>query len=351
MAYDGLMARRTVLRAAGALAAAGMLAVLGGCAWGAGADGAGGSAGAGAGGSAAGAGGGATGASGSAAAAGSGAGSSGAAGTSASASAAPASLTASGPFTRSPRAVDGYTFMQGTQQDRGFTVDDALATPGGRTLHFSLHIPDAYDGSAPYALYVACPGWEGLYFQGVGANLQEDYPFVANGYVPDMIVASLQLDDWGAISARDTITATQWLMAAFNIDPARVYLSGCSGGGETISLVLGMRPDLYRRALHTISRWDGDVNALADAQVPVYLAIGENDDYYGSGPARATYQEICDAYRARGLSDDRIAELVVLDVKPASYFTDRGFTADASQHAAGGYLFVHDEQIMGWLFP
>ena len=120
---------------------------------------------------------------------------------------------------------------------------------------------------------------------------------------------------------------------------------------ENVSLVLGMRPDLYRRALHTISRWDGDVNALADAQVPVYLAIGENDDYYGSGPARAAYQEICDAYRARGLSDDRIAELVVLDVKPASYFTDRGFTADASQHAAGGYLFAHDEQIMGWLFP
>lgn len=54
-------------------------------------------------------------------------------------------------------------------------------------MRFSIHVPDSYDGSVPYALYVACPGWEGLYFQGVGANLREDYPFVANDYIADMI--------------------------------------------------------------------------------------------------------------------------------------------------------------------
>ena len=244
----------------------------------------------------------------------------------------------------------GFSLTAGSQVDRGFVVDDVLETPSGRTLHFSLHVPDAYDGRTPYALYVACPGWEGLYFQGLGANLQEDYPFVANGYVPDMIVASPQLDDWGEQSAADVAELTEWLLAAYDVDPGRVYLSGCSGGGETISLVLGARPELYRRALHTISRWNGDVEALVQAEVPVYMAIGEKDDYYGAEPAREAYDRICDAYRARGLSEDRIDELVVLDVKPTSYFTDRGFAADTSQHGAGGYLFAHDEQIMGWLF-
>lgn len=246
--------------------------------------------------------------------------------------------------------MEGYTLTQGSLVDRGFVVDDELTTPDGRTLHFSLHVPDAYDGATPFALYVACPGWEGLYFQGVGANLQEDFPFVANGYVPDMIVATPQLDDWGEASARGTIALTEWLLAAFNVDASRVYLSGCSGGGETISLVLGMRPKLYRRALHVISRWDGDIDALADAEVPVYLAIGENDDYYGSEPARHAYERICQAYRDRGLPEERIAELAVLDVKPTSYFTERGRSASASQHAGGGALFPHDEQIMGWLF-
>lgn len=248
------------------------------------------------------------------------------------------------------RELGGYVLTEGSQTDRGFVVDDALQTPSGRTLHFSLHVPDSYDGSVPYALYVACPGWEGLYFQGVGANLQEGYPFVANDYVADMIVASPQLDDWGEQSASDVVELTEWLLGAYNIDASRVYLSGCSGGGETISIVLGTRPELYRRALHTISRWDGDIETLAAAEVPVYMAIGENDDYYGSGPAREAYEEIRAAYRARGLSEERISELVVLDVKPTSYFTERGFAAGAGQHGAGGYLFAHDEDIMGWLF-
>ena len=244
----------------------------------------------------------------------------------------------------------GYTLVEGSRVERGFVVDNALETPSGRTLHFSLHVPDAYDGSAPYALYVACPGWEGLYFQGVGANLQEDYPFVAKGFVPDMIVASLQLDDWGERSAADVIELTEWLLGAYSVDPERVYLSGCSGGGETISIVLGTRPELYRRALHTISCWDGNIEALADAEVPVYMAIGENDDYYGSGLAREAAERMRAAYRERGLPEGRIDELVVLDVKPTSYFAEHGFSEDVGQHGAGGYLFAHDEEIMRWFF-
>lgn len=244
----------------------------------------------------------------------------------------------------------GYTLIVGSQIDRGFVVDNALTTPDGRTLHFSSHVPDTYDGRAAFALYVSCPGWEGLYFQGVGANLQEDYPFVANGYVPDMIVLSPQLDDWGEQSALDAIALTEWALAAYRIDRSRVYLSGCSGGGETISLVLGMRPELYRRALHTISRWDGDIDVLAAAEVPVYMAIGEHDDYYGPEPAREAAERMRAAYRTRGLSESRIDELVTLDVKPTSYFVEHGFGEDDSQHGAGGYLFAHDEEIMRWFF-
>lgn len=243
----------------------------------------------------------------------------------------------------------GGVLTEGSIIDRGFIVDNALEIDG-RTLHFSLHVPDSYDGGTPFSLYVSCPGWEGLYFQGVGANLVEDYPFVANDYIPNMIVVSPQLDDWGEQSACDVIALTEWLLSAYNIDRECVYLSGNSGGGETASLVMGERPNLFRRVLHTISQWAGDVDVLADARVPVYMAIGEHDDYYGSSPDRDSYQRICEAYRERGLSDDEVSNLVTLDVKPDSYFTDRGRAAGASQHAGGGMLFPHDEQIMGWLF-
>lgn len=243
-------------------------------------------------------------------------------------------------------ANDLGTFERGSQIDRGFEVDDLLRdTPAG-DIHFSLHVPDSYDGSEPYALYVHCPGWEGLYFQGVGANLQEDFAFVANDYVPNMIVASPQLDDWGETSAEKTVVLTRWLLANYSIDSSRVYLSGYSGGGETISLVMDKAPELYRRVLHMSSKWDGEGDALVAARVPLHMSIGESDDYYGSGPVSGSYEELRQKYVDAGLTDSEIGQLLVLDVKPASYF--EGFSG--GQHAGGAALFSRDPDIMGWLF-
>lgn len=246
---------------------------------------------------------------------------------------------------RQPDAPDLGTFERGTRVERGFEVDDVLrGTPAG-DVHFSLHVPEGYDGGTPYALYVHCPGWEGLYFQGVGANLQEDFAFVANDYVADMIVASPQFDDWGDTSAEMCVALTRWLLAAYNIDVDRVYLSGYSGGGETLSLVMDKAPELYRRALHMSSRWDGTGDALVAARTPVRMDIGESDDYYGSGPVSGSYEELRQKYLSAGVSEQQIADLLLLDVKPASYFGSYA----SSQHLGGAALFAYDADIMGWL--
>lgn len=243
--------------------------------------------------------------------------------------------------------ASAYRLEEGKTIDRGFVVDNVLhATEEG--LHFSLHVPDAYDGSKPYALYVALPGWEGLWFQGVGAHLQEDFPFVANDYVADMIVASPQLEDWGETSDRQTIALTQWLLSTYNVAADRMVLSGCSGGGETASLVMGTRPELFAAVLHCISQWDGDIEPLIAARVPVYMATGENDDYYGPSSVRETYEKLRSGYMAQGLGEEEVSRLVTLDVKPASYFGETG--RKNGQHMTGGVLFPHDEEIMGWLF-
>ena len=76
-------------------------------------------------------------------------------------------------------------------------------------------------------------------------------------------------------------------------------------------------------------------------------AYGEADDYYGSGPAVQAAADIRARYEAAGLSSERIEELLVLDIKPASYFTDQGFV---DQHGGGAALFARDAEIMGWLF-
>ena len=141
-------------------------------------------------------------------------------------------------------AQEAVSMTAGTQTQRGFVNDNVLHAGMG-DIHFSSYIPESYDGTRPYALFITLPGWEGLYFQGVGANMVEDFGTEAIGYVQDMIVLSAQLDDWGERSADMTVALTEYFLSTYNIDLNRVYLHGMSGGGETASLVLGMRPELF----------------------------------------------------------------------------------------------------------
>lgn len=161
-----------------------------------------------------------------------------------------------------------------------------------------------------------------------------------------MIVAAPQLSDWGETSAEQAITLTEYLLGHYNIDRERVYAEGYSGGGETMSRVMGMRPELFTAYLQCSSRWDGDYEPVADARVPVYFVIGESDEYYGAEPSQEAYRRLHDLYTADGLTEEEIGRLLVLDIKDADYFRAGG----APNQHGGGNLFASDPEIMGWLF-
>lgn len=214
-------------------------------------------------------------------------------------------------------------------------------------IHYNIYVPKNYDSSEPFALFVTLPGWEGLYFQGVAENLkQDDFAFEAQKYNSKLIVAAPQLSDWGMTSARQTVALVEYLFGAYNIDKTKVYINGYSGGGETLSLVLELKPELFEAALFVSSKRDGKMQNLSKSKTPLYIAIGENDSYYGSAYANNAYAELKSLYEKEGLSKNLIDEILVLDVKNQSYFSDRGVS---DQHA-GGLLFARDEKIMGWLF-
>lgn len=244
-------------------------------------------------------------------------------------------------------AMKNESITSGKSYFRGFLVDNVLHSKNEGDIHFSLYVPKTYDGSENYALFVTLPGWEGLYFQGVAENLrQEDFGPDAIKYNSKMIVAAPQLSDWGMKSARQTVALVEYLLNAYKIDSEKVYINGYSGGGETLSLVMQLRPELFTAALFVSSKWDGDLEKLAAARTPLYIAIGENDSYYGSGYAKKAYSALRAVYEKQGLSQNQIDEVLVLDVKGQSYFSERG----ASNQHRGGLLFVHDKKIMGWLF-
>lgn len=235
---------------------------------------------------------------------------------------------------------------QGTETYRGFQMDNVLHAPEG-DIHYHIYIPDSYDGSEAYALFLTLPGYEGLYFQGMGQNLySENFAFEALNYNDKMIVSAPQLSDWGETSAEQTIALTEYLLDAYNIDPDRVYAEGYSGGGETMSRVMGLRPDLFTAYLQCSSQWDGAYGPVVEARVPVYFVIGESDEYYGSEPSREAYNQLHELYTEAGLSEEEIDQLLVLDIKDAAYFTEGG----AFNQHGGGFLFAQDPEIMGWLF-
>ena len=200
----------------------------------------------------------------------------------------------------------------GKEMQRGFINDNILHSPEHGDIHYSSYIPEAYDGTKSYALFVTLPGWEGLYFQGVGANMVEDFGVEAIQYNDEMIVLSTQLNDWGETSADQAIALTEFFLAHYNIDPEKVYLHGYSGGGETGSLVMAKRPELYTAFLCCATQWDGNMTSLL----------------------------------TEGLTEREIDSLLILDIKEEQYFTARGFT---DQHM-GGQAFAKDKSIMGWLF-
>ncbi|WP_350453734.1 prolyl oligopeptidase family serine peptidase, partial [Slackia heliotrinireducens] len=214
-----------------------------------------------------------------------------------------------------------YIEMTDKKQD-DFQIDLVYHSPKNRNIHYHAYIPDNIEEIKNIKMYITLPGYEGLYFQGVGANLVEDFAFTAKKLNPNMIILAPQLDDWGKQSASDTIELTEYYKELYKID--RIYINGYSGGGETLSLVLEEKPELYNRALLVSSQWDGKYDNLIKSETPLYLFTGENDSYYGSENFKKTYKELYDLYSKKGLSKDYIDKILILDIKNHEYFTSHG---------------------------
>lgn len=225
-----------------------------------------------------------------------------------------------------------------------FKIDEVYHSPNDGDIHYSVYIPSDYDSSKPYNLYITLPGYEGLYFQGVGKNLElEDFAYEARNIDDQLIILAPQLNDWGEESANQTIALIEYYKENYNIN--KVYANGYSGGGETMSLVMGKRADLIDAYLQVSSKWDGDFDMTVYYQVPVYFVIGRNDEYYGSDPTIRAYNSLYSLYQEKGLSKEEINKILILDIKDTEYFTSKGVD---NEHG-GGSLIAHDEDIMTWL--
>ena len=235
----------------------------------------------------------------------------------------------------------------GTEVYQGFLMDNVLHAGDAGDVHFHIYVPDSYDGTKTYPLFLTMSGYGGMYFQGVGANLTEE-PFAlwARQQYPDMIIVAPQMEAWGETYADQVLALMDYLLSEYRVDENRIYAEAFSAGGVTMSFVLEQRPDLFCVYLHCCSSWPADPTPVVKTRLPVYIAVGEQDEYFGLEPSREIYEELQELYRQQGLSGEEIDRLLVLDVKNDAYFSERGVE---KQHE-GGVLFGEDPEIMGWLF-
>lgn len=52
---------------------------------------------------------------------------------------------------------DGDYVTEGTEEYRGFTLDNVLHSQTEGDIHYNLYIPDSYDGEEPCAIFLPCP--------------------------------------------------------------------------------------------------------------------------------------------------------------------------------------------------
>lgn len=214
-------------------------------------------------------------------------------------------------------------------------------------IHYSYYLPESYDGEHRYPMMVIMPGYDMMWFgeESSGANLSWSGLLAWTKLNEEMIVVSAQLTDWHEKSARQSIELTEYFLENFAVDKDRIYAAGYSAGGETMSQAVSMRPDLYAAYLHGASQWDGTYDSIAENETAVYIFMAENDEYYGSQKARDAYNSLYEAYQSEGWTDERIEEVLQLEIPDNEYFNSRGIY---NYHGGGNILF-EDESILNWI--
>lgn len=191
----------------------------------------------------------------------------------------------------------------------------------GAPLNYHYRLPDDYDPSKKYPLVVALPG-HGQGYDGannLGVHLTTDMlalawanPDWTDGAEDVIVLAPQNVRSSAPVEGQQTVELIEHFSQEFAVDTRRVYATSVSYGSTLMWWMFANRPELFAGGLLTggFQNNVAQANAIAAAEVPIWITHGTNDHLLPVRNALASYQRIVDAYLARGFSQAAIDELV-----------------------------------------
>jgi predicted peptidase len=233
----------------------------------------------------------------------------------------------------------------------GVVADETAVLPAGELL-YDYRLPDGYSPDKSYPLVVVLPG-HGMGYDGQNERVQlaADIPATAwfqqewTGTDEQVIVLAPQNERLGKqVEGAQVVALVEDFVDRFSVDRSRVYASSVSYGSQLMWEMFSTRPDLFAAGLLTggFPADDDEFAPIAEAEVPMWITHGTNDHLLPVARARASFDSLVAAYEARGLSPERIGELV----RWTEYADDAFSLPDRHLAAAPTY---EDSSILQWL--
>lgn len=225
----------------------------------------------------------------------------------------------------------------------GFVANPKVGEP----LNYHYRLPANYDATKRYPLVVyfngfgqgyfpdadnvggqlICDGTPQLWFNEMDVEINEDVIFLA----PQNTRFGQSFD----VQAQQAVDLIDCFSQQFAVDTDRIYAYTLSMGSLIGWELATQHSDVFAAIIQTgfMRNNEEQAKAIADAELPMHLFQGLNDHLLGSDDAIASYERIVDAYKARGLSDHRIAELIKITVFPDDAFDPQGSPTRIDRHA------------------
>lgn len=208
----------------------------------------------------------------------------------------------------------------------------------GQPLNYHYRLPAGYDPGRKYPLVVYFNGNGQGYFPNVdnigGQLICDGTPQFWFGEMdvqpPENVIflapQSTRTGQSTAVQAEQAAELIEIFSKQFSVDTRRIYGYSLSAGTGLGWWLVSNRPDLFAAFIQCsgTANNQAQANAVAEAEIPIWLYQGQYDHLFGSANIVASYERIVNAYKAKGLSDERINELIKITLVPDEGFEPQG---------------------------